>query len=1468
VYRDAPSKERDGALLRFVQEGGLLIWIGLPKTFDAARKLYELLPVDFAAGGVPSMPTDGRNLLVNGDFEDGVTGWKIRGNGKVVEGGPSGQGCCMHISDGALYEAAGPNLIEVQEGDLLVFSFDWRQMAPRWGPNLHTGLEPRYPDSGKYPRGVEYDFSYFGAKGGFRVENHRDPVFYQYTYQTNWRTVRALVKVRKGLRRLRLWQVSRSSKADGYQIDNVRIERIRPGAALPPPPKAVGNLRKTADPLLKGIGLESLPVTGFPPFTPASRGDDRVLLETEQGFPLAVLRKAGRGTLVFFPMDTEGAFFPRYDAQVWEQEDTDAVWLSFWRRVFALARGQEAAAQQEDPISTRPPAGARISAKRDGSIRMAIAKTPKKDGWRVGEEVRFVCKLNPDANAKAPGQDVEVRLAVWDHEGRVVHFGSERVVLRAEGDASVAFDWRMPDLGTAGWFFWVTAECHLDGASRGWTYTHIDRFKKYSFREELQWSAWTRLEGKFPRLAVPSVLRLFEDGGLNALGHDSGVRDQFWARRRGMRQYAEVPHFGGIDNLGWPENSVREFIEKKAMATWPRILRNSVVAVASYGEEPGYGPAFGTTWHWGEGPAPKPASLWLRRYLRQVYGDDISRLNTQWGTNFGSFEKIDLEREYSQPGRHWHGLPKGYKLPQNLSRHVDTHAFYHWYFRRFNHTLRDLFDRLNPASAAVMSMDNNFLTQLDTVGMYNHWLYPKEWTACYYAYQRQFARDPAGFIMNWGFFDDLRINAQLYLLSLMQGATVFSFWYDVPLQFNPDLTHTRASLYFRRLRERLSGKEASLLHTEPYYDREIGIYIPLLDWKASMGRPAWMMGVRDLGRHPPWAAGYGGFELQFYSALCESGYSPRFVGPQQFDGCKIIFMPYCEAVPRADATALRGFVHRGGTLVASPKLATRDVHGKPSEVVPGGGFDEVFGFVAEPKIRNEYGQLKLEADSPIKFPAGHLPGGEPYRLQSFGHQKLTRVANGVSVAAKHNDGEPAILLRGAGKGAAVYLNFVYFWPEEWYTFFSQGRESFRVLVQALLNHAGIRPASWFLEMSDEHGSYAETSWAAYPYVVRQSDGPRPPRPTSLRLYADYRQAERDAKLVLRWPVRRVHDVLNGRGLPMQKEGEHLAVRLRLKPAEALVLSLIDEPVHRMTVATDRRTYRGGETVKLTVSLLDQAQRSLRHVRPVTIETRDERGRRIAMLSQHVTVRGRAEIAMPLALNDSGVMTVLVTEASEGLNAQTPFQVAPHATADQLPARVPCYRRPRGTQLAGATDAEFLGLLRRLRSLYLSSTASRWDMFAHLFAFPESRHATLERLWRASWPDRSDALRKAIASGETFILLPEDLGVDPLDGRRLYPHFDGRQIETVEALMNQEGAGLYGTFELPDHVVIRIGSGALVLARTSPDLTGWNEADLQRWRRSFQEALRRLGVQDDGGWKPSDRVGRLPGKLALGQWLSR
>ncbi len=41
----------------------------------------------------------------------------------------------------------------------------------------------------------------------------RDPVFFQYTHEDNWHTVRAIVTVRPGLTKLRFWQATRGARS-------------------------------------------------------------------------------------------------------------------------------------------------------------------------------------------------------------------------------------------------------------------------------------------------------------------------------------------------------------------------------------------------------------------------------------------------------------------------------------------------------------------------------------------------------------------------------------------------------------------------------------------------------------------------------------------------------------------------------------------------------------------------------------------------------------------------------------------------------------------------------------------------------------------------------------------------------------------------------------------------------------------------------------------------------------------------------------------------------------------------------------------------------------------------------------------------------------------------------------------------------------------------------------------------------
>ncbi len=1280
--------------------------------------------------------------------------------------------------------------------------------------------------------------------------------------------------------------------------------------------------------LFLGCPLDLVSASLLPAFTPKLAKDDRVLLKTKSGRPIVILAKRGKGTILFAPGLLP---IPKQDFQQWAEKDTDAVWTMIWDRLFTLLQGEdnrpaadvqakllvtEAGKSVEVVVTPRNYNGAttarllnragslvaitvampgkkltlplrpdalpgyftieaRAESASDALLGVAVFQLPPelelslnlpkdKYGFHVGEKVSLTASLKGLPALKNRPFDLVV--AFQDQQGRTLE--QQTVALQCKGDKPLTqeIEWTMPDLGPQGWFFWAVAECRTAKNVIAHTQLPISRFKRYSVREEWQWSTWTDLT-RFPRSTVPAVLQLFEDAGYNTLGHGSGMADWPWCHRWGMRQYVELPHFGGIDNLGWAGDDFEAFITKESRTRWPRVTHSSIPSLASYGEEPGYGPAFGTTWHWKDGPAPEGANRWLRKYLHQLYKGSIEQLNEQWETDFTSFEEIELDVKYGGTGHRGRDDLKrmGPITPmRNLSRYIDTHAFYHWYFHKFNHTLVEKIREINPTTVSVMSMDNEFMTQLELVGMYVHWLYPQEWMGCYLAYQRQFASDPAGFIMNWGFFDNPRINSQIYLLSLMQGAIPMSFWFDIPLQFNYDLTHSKASLQFRELRRQLEPKLGTILHPLPKYDQEIGIYLPQLDWKTSMGRPAWMLGLRDDGKGVPWMAGYGGYEQTVYTALTDSGYAPRFVQPSDFDACKIIFLPYVQSLPGEDAEALDTFVKNGGILVATPKLATHDIHGKPEKLAPGQGLSEVFGFEAKGDFRNVYESLDAgpygawKQDAVLKFPPDFLhPGGSPVSLQSFGYQPLAKVSPQTSIEAKYSDGTPAILLHRHGQGAAIYLNLHYFWSEGNYMQqYSEPREAYRVFIQQILDYAKIPPAPYFVERNSKVDLH-ETRVGVYPYET--PDGSL----TYLRMYNDWRSPNLTAQLKLRDPVEQAVDVMTNEVLPPMDGKEGTGFVVSMAPAQGRIIALLKERLHRIELKGET-SVGAGQTTTLSIRLVTQSGELLSQARPVQVQVHGPDGKPIKLLKRDLNIVGSAQTPLVFAMSDAGEYTVTVLEGCTNVRAIHRVSVTPTALGLVFPAPVTDFRPEKQAALAGADRNEFIQMLGELRSLYMNAEGEKTLLTAHLATRGDGRHPLVARLGLLHWASMTSALSEAVQEGAVFILGLEDLGIDHFGGRALQPWAEGGQFDTLDHLLEQDGAKLLRPANNADMLLITLGKGQLILYRNSPDATDGTPAAFAKWHAEFLEALQKAGMTAQGSIDPEKC--RSVSDIVLREWF--
>ncbi|OPZ31657.1 MAG: Beta-galactosidase trimerization domain protein [Lentisphaerae bacterium ADurb.BinA184] len=1239
-------------------------------------------------------------------------------------------------------------------------------------------------------------------------------------------------------------------------------------------------------PLLKH-GAAKIPAYALQP-------GDQALLTAPDGKPVVVLCRRGEARVLYNPL----GLFPAQSALA------DEAWLAFWDRALRVLGGKPAddlvsvtvparvngAAVSVEVTASAAVAGELALISADGTKLFAQAlsaatsarvEVPLARDWKAGEcGVRFTpasdyaprvpvsmatftlertigvtVALDQKGLGVAPGAafrikgvventgpaalpPVTVTLVLRDIDGLALRTETKEAgPLGAGAKTDYSFELTMPDEGVQGWCYWAVVRANAGAAGAAVAETVVERWAKWSPRDEIQWAPWEHTVGRGPVTLTSYVFDLFADMGINGLGMrlDPGNLPHAW--RRGWRGYHEHGN-GGVDvQFDWPPDGGFDACPKMiAQARFP----TAVYCLFSYGEEPGFGPAFGTTWHWGDGPAPDGASLWFRKFLQTQY-PDIAALNAQWGSQYASFDEIRLERKYSEPFKHLDPTPAD--LPANLSPYVDTHAFYHWYVHQAYAAFERFTRAHNPTHASVMSMDNTFLTQMEFIGMYMHWLYPPAISTSYYAFLSQWALDDVAFVMNWGFMPNLDNVNQIYACSLVQGATAMAFWYDFPLQFNPDMTHTRAGIHMKALRESLRGREAGVLKPRLAKNPEVGVFIPERPWRAAMGREAWMMGLREEGERVPWAAGFGGFEQVVWTALQESGYNPRFVNQNTLAGCRLVVAPYVQCLDPEEADALAAFVAAGGTLVCTAKLATHDGHGKPYDVAPGAGTRELVGATFSHSFTGSYGRLfpaSFEKDLPVEFPprGGYFPGGEPIELQSFMHQTVTQLDDGTRVLARHRDGQPALLHRKHGSGNVFYYNSLYFHPEKWYTAWSQPKEAYRLLMRAFADAAGCAPPPYFLgrDPADCTVEVHDPLTLARHYTLT-ADGATPSH--QIRLYRDWRAyANENDRLLLRLPAAEVVDLVSGESLPLLTDARsgQPYVPVAIAPAGWRILNILPEKRGRVELAPRQATVATGGRIVLDASITDAAGAPVKSAHALTLRAwrlEPKTGARLGpvrLYERDLVAGGSTTFDLPAHLEAATVEFVL-TDASAARSATCRVTVGGPAT--DLPA-IDRWETREPWHLAGMTDGEFLGLLRALTALYADEAATRFGLTAYLPAGALGRHAILERLARSDWRRHAAALEKAVSDGETFILLPEDLGTDPVTGQALTPGDQTGRAEVVAKLARKAQVADSADRRL---TVLTLGKGRIVLARTSPDAAGFTDGHFALWHAGFLEELR-------------------------------
>jgi hypothetical protein len=1034
-----------------------------------------------------------------------------------------------------------------------------------------------------------------------------------------------------------------------------------------------------------------------------------------------------------------------------------------------------------------------------------VAVTTDRPSYRPGETIGVKVGNGP----AAPPADAQLAIYLVDHDGRIVARPDRRGrLIMPDGG---------PELLSS---YWVTAVMSRHDDILGTARAQVQVDRPWRMRDQLQWSVWTDAESL-------RKLQLIRDAGFNTLGFqgNTAVADRF-----GLRQYLEgtdINTFGvTIDHDSWDE--VRAEMERQvAQAQAVKGPDTRSASVVSLGEESGFKNGWGTRYYWKEDEAPPVAQRVFDRYLSDQYGGQLAALNAEWGTRYGAFSEIPLRRVNTRPpDKVFVESQVDLKQPYlaKTAPYHDTYAFFDWYYEKYTQLAMATYRaRRNPVPLSIMSAPVGFYPKVDVfdfegIGAF----YPKERALVANAVARRDYGDTPGFGLIWGYFDLRPLWSSAVLSTLLVGNSHLDFWVDVPLTFNADLTHTRASFWTKLLTRQLHPIEPILLHRRVAYTPGLGMFIP------SQPLPKGILAAHFGSAINP--------NAPTYSALEESGYLPQVVDANHLGSLSTLVASFAEVVSPVEGKKIAAFVRGGGLLIATPWLASCSPHGNMLSTYPAPttGLGELLGF----QLRNTSQTVKRE-----------LVTVDGLQLESKGRDQVVNLARDVRVVARYADGTPFMLERQVGRGRVVYLNFVYDWDGWWRSFHEPARETYRRLIASLLTKGGRNAPDYFIAFESAEAVSDGLGWAdptiksqprpgdAVPWWASQLFSDPSGRIKYLAVFSDHRSPRVTARLKWRDPRVAVWDLMTGERVA----NEGGASTLTLRPGEAAFWALVPRSPAGVRLDLPEQV-AAGDPIRLKVASPDAAA--------VVLDLFDPSGRRSRVHSlANVSLRdGRAAVEIPTAENDPpGVYRLVATESITRRRAERTFALVPKhdVPARELLTPFP----PRAGEdwpPPAMTSDEFLGQLRLLRGIYLGrhqGLDAKYMLSYYLDVpfRPDNRHAILRRLGRVEWTPHVSAVGDALRAGETFYLTGEDLGVDPETGVRIDPFGRADEEQFLAALARLPGARrvtrTVDGFELE---AIELGKGALVLCRrTSADRTAYLSSAFTAWQDRLKGAFAAL-----------------------------
>lgn len=380
--------------------------------------------------------------------------------------------------------------------------------------------------------------------------------------------------------------------------------------------------------------------------------------------------------------------------------------------------------------------------------------------------------------------------------------------------------------------------------------------------------------------------------------------------------------------------------------------------------------------------------------------------------------------------------------------------------------------------------------------------------------------------------------------------------------------------------------------------------------RINSARDAWVKLINDAGLQYDFVAA-----PQVAEGLLDGG------------GYKVVVLPHTLALSKAEADALRRFVARGGTLLATRPPGERD---ELCRLQSPGLLDDLFGF------KRSGTKQAVEPKLSLKQAYAGLPAGTEVRLPAAVSDLATDAATALATAGAQ--AVPA-LLRGAA-GRAVLLNVDLSDFESERQFHSPTESQFKTIVAALLADAGVRPK---VRITTDSGKPPLIEVVRYELDGVEYLG---------LLNNDRRALVATVDLGAR---KRVYDVRGGAALgEMDKltvPFDSAGARLYALAAAPLPPPLVTAPATVAREVSADGVQRGGE-LTLTLSHARGPRQLFR------VDLADAAGRARRELRQTVWVAGEpVRTVVPLSLTDPvGDWTVTVTDVASGQQASAKVAV--------------------------------------------------------------------------------------------------------------------------------------------------------------------------------------------------------------------